>query len=86
MRTFLNDPLLDINRTYQMCAQHSFVLLYHWLLNVHILKKMRTLNITVQVLDKIYMLKLSNSIISNGFWYIEHYGACFEDDFDAVMN
>ena len=20
------------------------------------------------------------------FWYIEHYGACFGDDFEAVMN
>ena len=20
------------------------------------------------------------------YWYIEHYGACFGDDFDAVMN
>ena len=49
----INVPLLDINRTYQMFAHHSFVLPCHGLLNVHILKKMRTLNITVQVLDKI---------------------------------
>ena len=28
MRTFLNVPLLDINRTYQMFAHHSFVHLY----------------------------------------------------------
>ena len=28
MRSFLNVPLLDINRTYQMFAHHSFVLLY----------------------------------------------------------
>ena len=28
MRTFLNVPLLDINRTYQMFAHHSFVLPY----------------------------------------------------------
>ena len=28
MRTFLNVPLLDINRTYQMFAHHSYVLLY----------------------------------------------------------
>ena len=67
MRTFLNVPLLDINRTYQMFAHHSFVLPYHGLLNVHILKKLRTLNITLQVLDKISMLKLTISNISNGF-------------------
>ena len=28
MRTFLNVPLLDINRTYQTFAHHSFVPLY----------------------------------------------------------
>ena len=28
MRTFLNVPLLDINRTYQMFEHNSFVLLY----------------------------------------------------------
>ena len=28
MRTFLNVPLFDINRTYQMFEHHSFVLLY----------------------------------------------------------
>ena len=28
MQTFLNVPLLDINRKYQMFAHHSFVLLY----------------------------------------------------------
>ena len=57
----LKCALFLINRTYQMFAQHSFVLLYHRFLNVNILKKLRTLNITVQVLDKIYMLKLTNS-------------------------
>ena len=29
MRTFLNVPLLDINRTYQMFAHHSCVLPYY---------------------------------------------------------
>ena len=25
-------------------------------------------------------------VVFMNYWYIEHYGACFGDDFDAVMN
>ena len=28
----------------------------------------------------------TNEMVFMNFWYIEHYGACFGNDFDAVMN
>ena len=48
-----------------------------------------TLNITVQVLEMIWMLNeliQANEMVFMNIWYIEHYGASFGDDIDAKMN
>ena len=79
MRTF---PLLDTNRSFQMFTHH----LCATVLCVYILKWLRTLNTTVQVLEKIWMLNEvieAIQMVFMNFWYIEHYGASFGDDIDA---
>ena len=48
MRTFLNVPLLHINRTYQMFAHHSFVLPYPLMIMCSYSEQVED---TVQVLD-----------------------------------
>ena len=43
----------------------------------------------VQLLEMIWMLNeliQANEIVFMNFWYIEHYGASFGDDFDVKMN
>ena len=70
MRTF---PLLDTNRSFQMFTHHSCVLPYC----VYILKKLRTLNTTVNEVIQ------ANQMVFMNFWYIEHYGASFGDDLVA---
>ena len=54
-----------------------------------ILNKFRTVNSTVQVLEMIWVLNeliQANEMVFMNFWFIKHYGACFGNDFDAVMN
>ena len=64
MHTFLNLPLLDINRNYEMFAHHSFVLPYTLITMCSYSEQDED---TTQVLEINLMLKLTNSNISNGF-------------------
>ena len=53
------------------------------------MNKFRTLNSTVQVLEMIWVLNeliKANEMVFMNFWFIEYYGTCFGNDFDAVMN
>ena len=34
----------------------------------------------------LYELIQANKMVFMNFWYIEHYGASFGDDIDAIMN
>ena len=44
------------------------------------------MNTMLQVLEMIWILNeliQANEMVFMNFWYIEHYSACFGDDFDA---
>ena len=82
MCTFLNVQFLDTKRSYQMFAHYSCVFPFH-------MKKLRTLNTTMQVQEIIWMLNELIQAIQMVFmksWTIEQYGAGIGDDFDAIMN
>ena len=86
MRTFLNVPLLDMNRTYQMFAHHNFVLPYPLMTMCSCCEQVAD---TVQVLETILSkneLIQTYQIFFMNFWYIEHYAASFRDVFYAKMN
>ena len=75
MRTFLNVPLLDINRTYQLFSHCICVILFTNITMFTYSEQVQVLNSTVQVLEIIWMLNeliQANEMFFMNIWYIEH--------------